>query len=222
MITVPEASLKVITRSRYLSEALSKGLINVSSLARYIKPEIEEMLMKDVSEASIIMAIKRLETPKIPENRYKQIFQITPDMTVRSNLFSIYFVNAKSLPDKLQKIASENNGTYFLNITAGSTESTITASGQLHKKIKSILKGENVIAEYRNLSAITLKLPKEAIEIPGIYYFFLKSLAWEEINLREVVSTYQEMTLIFDDKDVNRAFFVRLIWQRALARPMKF
>ena len=44
MITVPEATEKIVKRSRYLSEALSKDLINISSLSRYIKPEIEEII----------------------------------------------------------------------------------------------------------------------------------------------------------------------------------
>ena len=46
MITVPEAVGKIVGRSRYLAEAMSKGIINNSSLARYIKPEIEEILIK--------------------------------------------------------------------------------------------------------------------------------------------------------------------------------
>ncbi|KKR14834.1 MAG: hypothetical protein UT44_C0049G0001, partial [Candidatus Levybacteria bacterium GW2011_GWA1_39_32] len=32
MITVPEATEKIIRRSRYLSEALSKDIINISGL----------------------------------------------------------------------------------------------------------------------------------------------------------------------------------------------
>lgn len=56
MITVPEATKKIVERSRYLVEAMSKGLINYSSLARYIKTELEQMLLKPVSEASILMA----------------------------------------------------------------------------------------------------------------------------------------------------------------------
>ena len=56
MITVPEAAKKIIERSRYLSEAISKGIINYSALARYIRPEIEQILIKKVSLASVIMA----------------------------------------------------------------------------------------------------------------------------------------------------------------------
>ena len=74
MITVPEAADTIIKRSRYLSEAISKGFINNSSLARYIKPEIEEMLTKEISISSIIMALIRLQKNIKPQSKYKNIF----------------------------------------------------------------------------------------------------------------------------------------------------
>ena len=49
MVTVAEGVKRIIERSRYLQEALEKELINISSLARYIKPELEEMLIKKTS-----------------------------------------------------------------------------------------------------------------------------------------------------------------------------
>ena len=51
MITVAQATEKIIYRSRYLSEAISKGLINTSALARYIKPEVDEILIKQVKSS---------------------------------------------------------------------------------------------------------------------------------------------------------------------------
>src|SRR5579885_828585 len=97
MITVPEATKKIVERSRYLSEAMSKGLINLSSLARYIRPEIEDMLMKDVSEASIIMALKRLEPYFKPKFKHTDIFKTPPEMIVRSNLVELTLNNSETL-----------------------------------------------------------------------------------------------------------------------------
>ena len=67
MITVPEATKNIISRSRYLTEAISKGIINNSSLARYIKPEIEEMIKKSASMPSIIAAINRVSSTIKPK-----------------------------------------------------------------------------------------------------------------------------------------------------------
>jgi hypothetical protein len=87
MITVPEATKKIVERSRYLSEALVKDIINLSSLARYIKPDLEQMLIKDVSSGSIIMALKRLQKNIKPKYKNEDIFSHHPEMTVRSGLF---------------------------------------------------------------------------------------------------------------------------------------
>lgn len=210
MITVPEATKKIIERSRYLAEAISKGLINYSALARYIRPELEEMLFKDVSESSIIMALKRLEPQFQPKFIQSNVFKTPPEMIVRSNLTELTFNNSEELTKKLSKIFDlhSEHPKYFFALTEAITETTIIASHDLVEEIKKILEGQTLVAEYQNLSSLTIRQPKEITYTPGIVYFFLKSLAWEGINLMEVVSTYLELTLILEDKEVNRAFAV--------------
>lgn len=210
MITVPQAVKKIVERSRYLSEAMSKGLINLSSLSRYMKPELEEMLLKNVSDASIIMALKRLETEIKPQIKYKNVFKIPPEMIVRSNLIEVTLADSDYLPKKISEIfeiyASQQR--YFFAMTEGLAETTIIASYDLKEKIYESIKNEKIIAQFDNLSSITIRLPKESIPTPGIFYFFLKSLAWETINVVEIVSTHLELTIILEDKDTNRAFAV--------------
>lgn len=208
MITVPEAAKTIIERSRYLTEAMSKDLINYSSLARYIKPEVEKMLMKKVSEASLIMAIKRISEEIKPKFVPLTIFQSTPEMIVRSNLLDITVANSPTLSKKISKIIDlhHENQKYFFTLTEGLSETTIIASRDAKNIIEENIKGETILAKFENLSAITIRQPKEISYSPGVVYFFLKSLAWEGINLIEVVSTYVELTLVLEDKDVNVAF----------------
>lgn len=146
MITVPEATEKIIKRSRYLSEALSKDLINISSLARYIKPEIEEMLIKNVSTSAIIMSLKRLSEKLETPTSFQNLFIKAPKMTIQ---------------------------------TGGSSHPTIT-----------------------------IELEDAHKDTPGVYYFFLKSLAWERINIKSISSNENEFTITVDDQDINRAFGV--------------
>jgi hypothetical protein len=208
MITVPEATKQIIERSRYLVEALSKDLINYSSLARYIKPELEKMLYKDVSEASIIMAIKRISEEIKPKFAPLTIFTATPEMIVRSNLIELTVTNSESLRTKyklLSELYSEKNKYYF-TLTEGVFETTIIISKDLEEQVKGALSEERITIEKNNLSAITIRLPKENVETPGVYYFFLKSLAWEGVNIIEIVSTPNELSIILEDSEVNIAF----------------
>lgn len=210
MITVPEAADKIIKRSRYLSEAISKSLINLSALARYIKPELEEMLNKKVSHTAVSMALNRLAASIKPKYIFKNIFKSSPDMIVQSNLIGFTISNSEKLADKCPSILklSNTNNRHFLTITRGVFDTTIIASKDLAKNVREILKDEVSIAEFTNLSSITIKLPKEAISTPGIYYFFLKSLAWEGVNIIEIVSSYLEFTLILPEKETNKAFSI--------------
>lgn len=209
MITVPEAAEIIVKRSRYLSEAMTKGIINNSSLARYIKLEIEEMLIKKVSLSSIIMALKRFQKELKPQNPYKTIFKTTPTMFLRSNLIEVNLLNSESLKPKYQKIMElDNINKHLLLFSKNNNETTIIISNDLYKEVKNILQKETVVSTFKGLSSISIQLPESAIKTPGIFYFFLKSLAWEGINILEIISSYSEFTLIFEDKEVNKAFSI--------------
>lgn len=207
MITVPQAVEKIIKRSRYLSEALSKDLINISSLSRYIKPEVESMLYKNITMGSIIMAVKRQRKNLSKGYKPITIFKEAPDMIARSNLTLIYVKNSIQLLQKLSKIEeSSKNFQKKALFTYGRVETIILTNKINTEYLEKILKGEKIELVYKNVSSITIHLPQEAVERPGIFYFFIKSLAWENINILDILSTQKELTLIFSPKDINSAF----------------
>ncbi len=207
MVTVPQAVEKIIKRSRYLSEAMSKDLINSSSLARYIKQEVEELVFKKVTTGSIIMAINRLQGSFASGYKQITIFKEAPDMIVRSNLTLIYVKNSDNLLQKLSTI--EKSGQNFQKkalFTYGRVETIILTNKINLEVIKKILKAEEMIETFPNVSSITIHLPQDAVTTPGIFYFFIKSLAWEGVNILDILSTHSELTLIFKPEDINSAF----------------
>lgn len=58
------------------------------------------------------------------------------------------------------------------------------------------------------LSSLTIKLPSENADVSGIYYFILKKLAWEGINILDIISTMHEFTIIVNDENIDRAFSI--------------
>lgn len=183
MITVPEAAEKIIKRSRYLSEALSKDIINISSLARYIKPEIESMLIKPVSLSSVIMALKRLSGKIYPDTPYQEIFKTPPEISIKTNL--ALAVSAYSDKNKFTLITQDESGLVAL----GGKEDLENLKGDL----------------YFPVSAISIALPANAVKTAGIYYFFIKSLAWERINILQIFTTSKDFTIVVSDSDLSRA-----------------
>jgi hypothetical protein len=209
MLSVPEVTTRIVERSRYLTEAISKGLINLSSLARYIQPEVEEILIKKVSASSILMALKRYQRNlKMP--RYPNVFRNPPDMLIRTNLRGIA-VTSLSITDELLGDLSHmnnDNNTYFLMMSQGLAETSIIVSNNMYDTIKSHFQSKCIRVEYPALCAVTIRLPDKSIRSPGVYYFFLKSLTWETVNIIEMISTPHELTLFFEEKDLERAFTI--------------
>ncbi len=210
MITVPEATEKIIKRSPFLEEALQQKIVNLSALARLIKREVEEETMKKVKEGAILMALKRLSIKIKSKYPSKAVFTISPDMIVRSNLIEFTLANSNFHFNKHRQLLElvEMQKNYFLTVTEGVFETTIIASQELKEKIISILKRENIISSFSHLSSITIKLPEKTATTPGVYYFILKALAWNNINIIEVVSTFTEISMILKDKEVDKAFSI--------------
>ena len=71
-----------------LISALSQGIINLTSLSRIIKSEIEESLKKEVKYGAIVMALKRLSNELEFRTTFKivKIIKDIGDITVRSSL----------------------------------------------------------------------------------------------------------------------------------------
>ncbi len=210
MKTIQEAVEITIRKTPFIEEALNEKLINVSSLARVILPEVAQQLKKEVKVGAVMMAINRLSPVnelRIRKNIKKLALNLG-DVIVRSDLCDFTFKNTPTLFKRIAKIldkASENND-LFLTISQGIFETNIVASVILQPFIVEIFEKEILINNVSDLASITIKLPKENLEQSGIYYFILKQFAWANIAVQEVISTTHEMTIVVKESDVNETF----------------
>jgi len=173
MITIPKIVEKIIKNSTFLEEGLNKKIINLSALSRIIKLDIEKELYKKVENGAITMALKRLANKLNHKKNSKKIFSNTPNIIVRSNLTETTFVNSQTLTSKHQKLFEiiSKQKEFFSTITEGVFETTLIVSEELENSIKKIYQDEKIIIKIPNLSSVTIKLPKENIDISGVYYF---------------------------------------------------
>ncbi len=208
MITIKEAIEKEILADAYLQPSLARGLINLSALARAVKPALEKKLYKkNISEASLVMALKRL-LPKLKRKINGPKFRLSVEnFTVRSNIVEINVANSAQV-DTLRKTMAKltlSDKDAFFSFIQGVRESTFVISKNLSAVVLRHMEGK-VLAKIDNLSSISLSLPPEYRGMPGMYYSLLKVLAWHNINLVEVISNYNELTLVFESSVIDKAF----------------
>ena len=208
MITVSSVVQQIIKRKPFLEEALSLKLINLSALSRLILPQVRKLTFKDVKEGAVLMALKRLPKTLRTAPQVKNVLGKSRDLITRSNLVEDTLLNSDFSLEQHKEIIEEAEKTpkYFLTITQGVFETTMIFSQELKEKIEAILNKEKIIALFENLSSITVRLSGKIVLTPGVYYSILKVLAWEGVNVVEVVSTFSEFTIILEDEEISYAY----------------
>jgi hypothetical protein len=217
MITVPEMTQKHLQEYPLLEEALARGIVNLSALARELQPGIQAELGKSVSTAAITMALKRL-SPEIHKRgaRRSAVVKSTGDLIVRSNLVEFTFRHSESIWEKQKRLLHrlENDREVFLTFTQGVFEVMLIASAGVERAVMEIFGKESIVSHVKGLSAIIMRLSPRTVHIPGVYYSILKQLAWGDVNVIDVVSTFTEFTILIDRQQVDRAFTIltRYMW----------
>ncbi len=211
-ISVSDTVSEIVSRKPFLEEALASGLINLSSLARDIFEEVSQRMNKPIKHGAIVMALKRLK-PDVNyqiNERIKQVVDLMGDITVRSNLADYTYRNSDSLTTNQTRLLEmiSKRKEIFYTFSQGIYETTIILSNIIANEVNEIFKDEYLTFKIDNLSSITIKLPEENTSVFGVYYHILKKLAYEGINILEIVSTTHEFTIIVNDRDVDAAFSV--------------
>jgi hypothetical protein len=96
MITVPQIVSEIVSESPYLSDGLDRDLINISALAREIRPQVETQLLKRVSHAAVVMALKRYAGRKssLPFKHPREYFS---DLSIKTDLSAFTVENRATL-----------------------------------------------------------------------------------------------------------------------------
>jgi len=215
---------ELINKSPFLREAMSENLINISSLARKLRPEIEQIAKKEVNEGAIVMAIKRMPPGYYHQLdlKIKNVMGEIGDILVRSNLASFTFENSDTLKEKqleIVNVLNKENDSFFA-ITRGITETTIIVNSSHTDKVHLIFKKEKLTSESQNLASVTVKLPSINVKLHGVYYYILKHLAWDGINITEIISTSNEFTTVVSQLDIDKAFSILMKLKRSKIEPI--
>ncbi|NND32909.1 MAG: hypothetical protein HKN76_09980 [Saprospiraceae bacterium] len=209
-MNIAEEVRRYVDSHPFIEEGLCDGIINYLGLARKMQPAIEAQCQAQVKPGAIVMALKRLS----PSYYYqvsagiKNFLARLGQFTVRYDIQNYTYKNSSSLisyQPKIFKEVAKQPGLYY-SFSQGLNESTIVCSNKLHNQIAKLFSGEQLLNHKSDLAALTIMLPQDNTEISGIYYFIFKELAWQNINVIEVISTTNEITLVVDEKNLEESF----------------
>ena len=201
----------VINRSPFISEMLIQEVISFSNLASFIKPKVEQLYGGEVSNASIVMAIRRYAQDLKKQNKVSDGGRkIDYELSMKTSIYDVNIARSKafieSLPDLYDQVHPDSGD--FLNVSIGEHEIVVTVSDKHRALIDEMVKKEKVIARESDMVALTIVFKDNFLETPGITYLATRKLAWENINIFEIVSTLNVLTFIIRRTDSLRAYGV--------------
>ncbi len=209
MVTISHLVKKSVNENSFLLEAMSKKLISYGNLAEQLRPGIEKELGKSVKESAIIMALRRHEEELENFEQSVKKFKFRGEIIVRTNAMDFNVIKSTALLNKIKNIYGLVDFARgdTLNIILGSNEVSIVTNEKYKDKLTDFLKGEKILNREFGLVALTIIFnDKNFITTPGVIFSAIRKLAWEQINIYEIVSTMTELTFILSKKDSMKAY----------------
>jgi hypothetical protein len=208
MPTASSAIKEIVDSKPMLYEAMSQGIVNYANLAESLKEEIELMVGSKVASPAIVMALRRYSERMRPTDDKKLPFAFKSEIVMKTGLMDMTFVKTPQLLTKLKKMYElvDHDKGDTLNIIQGNYEITIVINDKYRKDVLDLLESEKVLNQEKGLVSFTMSFNKGFFYSPGVIAKVTRTLAWENINIFEVISTMTELIFIISHKDAMRAY----------------
>jgi hypothetical protein len=213
MLSIANKVEQIVSESPFLTEGMALGLINLSELARQLRPQLESDLWKPVGQAAVVMALRRL-SERLPQQAARQQPIMLPprlgELTTRADLTISTFRlsdNSNECQRMLLALAEPYPG-MFITVTRGVHEMLVVCNRPLTHLVDQAFGEERLLARVDKLTALTLRLNPETRRTPGIYLAVLKKLAWDKISVVNMMCTFSELTILLEQSQTGAAFSV--------------
>ncbi len=200
---------EAIMSSETALTALAHGYMNLSAYAKIIKPEVQRQAMKQVSEASIVVALSRLyKSVKITGPVLPHV--VLDNISVWSDLIEFSFEKTKDSQESLKRLYLDQSlsSADFFTVTHGIGEISIVVPKYLKKRVLAAYRNHTPKLVLENIASITIRFSEKYLNTPNVFYSLLHHFAMRRINIVEIISTYTETTFILSHKDLNDGFAI--------------
>ncbi len=211
MVTISHIVKKMVNGQPFVEEALANKIISFGNLAEQILPKIEQELGKKVKHAAVVMSLRRYADEIADHRKKSRPFDYSGEILIKTNICDFTVVKSLSLLSKLKMVHNlvnfEKGDT--LNVIVGNNEVSIVTNERYAEKLAKFLSGERVLNKEKDLVALTIIFTADDfLHTPGVIFDSVRKLAWESINIYEIVSTMTELTFILHKKDSMKAYSV--------------
>jgi len=182
---------------------LSRGLINIRGLAKYI---LEKHRIKASLDA-VISAIRRYGTQreyKEEESKLKALFKDAM-ISTKTNISRLTISQdaEQKIPEVIKKIDFARHETFFL--TTGAQIFKIFVDNHKVDDIKSIFTKKEIINMEKDLGELNIRLSSEALKTKGVLTRMTGEVSLRGINIEDFMVCAPEFIILVKEKDLIKA-----------------
>jgi aspartokinase len=190
-----------------LLAALGMGVVNYSALARALRGEVERRLGREVSEASVKVALirfrERLSRSIAEESVLRVVAESSTTLIDDVGLVTLRASDPLALAPLLSGVRAR-----LLQITQGVHTLTIVTDSEVLEGLLRKVDPKLVEAVYRDQAAVILVSPREIITTPGVMAYLTTLLAVNGINITQVISTHTDTLFILGRQEAVEAYYL--------------
>jgi hypothetical protein len=202
---IKETVWRFIDTDISIKKSLSKKIVNVRSLAKYIMATQKI----DASVDAVISAIRRYKENIKTEETYP-IHQVLKQarVVIKTKMSSLLlkrndFVKTKlGRPDKMMDFREHD----IIRVLEGSNALTIVIDQKNLEKLKSIFPKELILEENKNVGLIEINYPRILKKTPGVFSAIYNELAENNISIIDALISSNEHILIVEETKILKAF----------------
>lgn len=204
MKRIKEAAIEIIENNIVLHFGFYHRLLNLSQVARFIRPLVAARTNKEVSDSAVLMSLSRMQNSLEPPLPTEQL--VLNKINIHTGLCSLTVLKKPKSHAELNTIFSrvQRRGG-FITITEGINEITVILE-EIDFEFATEILSESPHYVYRDIASVGVKFSDETIVNPGVIYQLIQQVALQKINIIEVASTATEFNVYLRRHDVRLAF----------------
>lgn len=207
MVTISHVVQNIINRQVFLQEAIRHGIVSHNKLAESVKPEIEAELGKKVKHSAIAMSIRRY-AEKLEAKQATISFNYFRETLLKTGICYIVIevsgTSFSSIQNLYNEIEFKRGG--IINVIQGIYEVGIVTNERYKEKFLDLLSNEKILKVVEDLVAISLTYAKDYSFTPGLLYNVSRFIAWENINIVNVLHTPKELSFVISRDDAIKCY----------------
>jgi len=206
MIRISDAIDEIVEAHASLRFGFYHGLLNLTRVAKYLKPAIEARTKKEVTESAILMNLSRRQKrltsrPTVASDRL-----VLDNISIQSGLAAVTVVKSHKSHSDLNRVFDriQSRGG-FITVTEGLKEVTVMVASENVERVLTAIRSTPTNLR-RDLASVSVTFDKRYLEVKGILHQILEEVALQDINIFELTSTATEFSVFLHESDVQLAF----------------